>query len=258
MLPMQLACLLSSLLPLVEELEPVVRDLDLLELFGGEQMITREARKASLEARAFDKRYAKDGSQDLLLQQGFRTALAKVLRVKEHGTVWGAPWCGPWTFINRSGTGRSRNNPAGDPTVERVAYSNKLTTLLVMLFLVAWARSVNIIMEQPCSSLMRFYSPMKEFLETCMTFSQSTYLGAFGAPSVKPIMLFGSSDGIKALARSRPTGLLKLTRKENGRVNGDATALRASQAYPRGFGTAVAKVINTHFKTKPKTDRFKP
>ena len=153
-LPCVLVVLLASTLPLIEQHEPIRRDLDSVELFAGEQQITLNARSIGLNARSFDKRYRCDGGMDLLQHEGFLVALKLVLRLKSGGNLWGAPWCGPWIFVNRAGTGRTRETPAGDVSVGRVRYSNSMVVLTVILYLVAWHRGCHIMNEQPPSSLM--------------------------------------------------------------------------------------------------------
>ena len=127
----------------------------------------------------------------------------------------------------------------------------------VLLCLCAWMRSVNIIIEQPPSSLMNYFSPMKELIEACLPHKIMTYLGCFGARTPKPVCLYSTCADILCLARPPPRHMSeRLTTRQGSRVNGNATALRCSQSYPKKFGRAVALVVKKRLKVKSRSVFF--
>ena len=170
-------------------------------------------------------------------------AFSLAMRVRPHGTVWGAPKCTDWVFIARHGTGRTKRDPGGNVRVPRVARSNRMTVLVSMLYLLAWMRSCHVFLEHPISSLMVHYSPMQELVSSVMKNSVVTYLGAFKAESVKPVKLWSSTPLIAGLKRTRPSAMAKLVVKKGTSVTGKKDVLRASQAYPNLFGKAVSNIV---------------
>ena len=117
--------------------------------------------------------------------------------------------------------------------------------LVAMLFLLAHNRNVNLFLEQPLTSLMPRFSPMKEVIEFCLEHKQMVWLSAFGAPSDKPLSIFCSSPAVASLKRSKPhNASSKLyVRNARGKCTGCSKALKESQAYPQAFGEAVAQIV---------------
>ena len=79
-------------------------------------------------------------------------------------------------------------------------------------------------------------------------FKVTTWLGAFGAESPKPVQLWCSSKRYQALARPRPRAKATVKLVDElaaGRFRGRKGALKCSQTYPSTFGAAVAALAVT-------------
>jgi len=79
-----------------------------------------------------------------------------------------------------------------------------------------------------------------------LRYSQCSFMGAFGGDTLKPLNIMSTDPEVEMLARPKPKKQKTLTtRGKNGSVNGKTSALSSSQAYPMGFGKAVAHVYKT-------------
>jgi hypothetical protein len=125
-----------------------------------------------------------------------------------------------------------------------VLNANRMVILLSLLFSVAYCRGVRLFMEQPCSTVLHYFPPMSTIIKHCLQHKVLTYMGKFGAESAKPVLIWSSVPEVMQLKRKRPVDLDKLTIKDGDRVTGINSKLRHSQAYPPGFGEAVAQVCN--------------
>jgi hypothetical protein len=226
------------------EKEPAERDLDSVELFAGQMQITRHMIKSGWRSVSYDKAYHGDESEDLCTMLGFENALRLVLRLRPHGSLWAAPVCSTWGFIGRSGTGRSASNAMGDNSVPRTRYANRMVVLTTMLMLLAYIRNAHVWIEQPSSSLMPVFSPLKEFLDFACGYSVTTFLQAFGSKSLKPLCIRCSAEEVMRLRRQRPhVRGENLATTKGTMVTGKRKQLRESQAYPPLFGKAVSEAM---------------
>ena len=193
---------------------------------------------------AFDKQYYTDDTEDITTSRGFNRALRLVLRLKCGASLWAAPVCSSWGFVGRSTTKRSRWNPRGCRFNHRVLHANSMVVIVTMLFMLAYTRGVHCWLEQPTSSLMASISPMTEFLKVAMPHRQTVWLGAFGASSQKPLLVWCTSPVVTLLARPKPVHCKqRLCRKVKGRYYGKKADLTGSSAYPAAFGRAVARLM---------------
>ena len=240
--PILLALLLTHLDPIQKALTQVDdRDLASVELFSGDQAISRAVRAAGYEAANFD---VKDNRlNDLSTFTGFQLALGLVARLRVAGMCWAAPVCSSWVWVGRSQTQRTAQNPAGDRKNKLVSKANQMVDYTCLLLLVAFTRGANIYLEQPNSSLLPQYPVAKSFFEWAQLQRVPTYLGSFGCASQKPILVFTNNAGATGLKRKRLPGKSHLvTRDASGAVTGKSTELKESQAYPEAFGQQVAKL----------------
>ena len=110
------------------------------------------------------------------------------------------------------------------------------------LFCVAYMRNVVCFMEQPTSTILHLMGPMKEVIKYLLRFKCTTWLGAFGTSSSKPISVWSSSKQVMLLKRKPPRDKESLVIRNNGSVTGKRKELSESQAYPVEFGESVAAV----------------
>ena len=179
----------------------ITRDLASVELFAGRMEITGFMLSQGQAWVSFDKSYYSDSTEDITTQHGFERALALVMRTKKYRSLWSAPVCSSWGFIGRSATRRSSTNPAGDLFNSKVAHANRMVILTAMLIMLAHSRQVWCWLEQPMSTVMMHFSPMKETIAYIMEFSQAVWLSAFGASTAKPLRIWCSSPLVHGLKR---------------------------------------------------------
>ena len=222
----------------------VTRDLDSLEFMSGQAEITKAYGKLGAKCVGFDKSYADWDGCNINTPTGFNRAMSFALRVKRHGSVWAAPVCASWIWIARSGSGRSAKTPGGDTGIDRVRDGNMMVVRLVMIFLVCWARGVHLWLENPMSTIIHEFSPLKELLLCIMPFKVTTEMSAYGTEVSKPLMFWSSCKAVMSLYR-QPVKVTQTlcTRNQNGGVTGKRAALKLSQAYPPDFGKAVARIF---------------
>ena len=240
-----LSALLVQILLWCTKLEPARRDLDSVELFGGDMAITRGMFDLGCKSVSFDKKYYPSDKEDFLTRAGFTRALALTLRIKPGGSLWGAPVCSSWGWIGRSTTKRNAHMPWGDLFNPSVKRSNRMVVLLVMLFLLSVSRGVHVWLEQPASTIMKFFTPMKEFLETYM-YEQQVWPKSYGSKTMKPLSIWSSSEAVHGLKRYKPRPGVRLSKPARcGGTTGIAKELKESSAYPAAFGKAVAMLMKT-------------
>jgi len=218
------------------------RNTDSLELFSGLRAITNSASDMGMIAYGYDKEDGPSLANNILSDQGYKKALKLVCSIKPGGFLWAAPECSSWIWVSRSGSGRSSYLPDGDITIPRIDKANRMVSRVVSLMLLAWSRHVHIFLEQPISSVMNFISPLKEFIASCLLFCTVTYLGAFGAKTMKPLNIWSTAKEVMGLKRPRPKSEKRLVKKKDGRTYGKAKDLHDSSAYPLLFGRAVAEI----------------
>ncbi len=129
-----------------------------------------------------------------------------------------------------------------------------MVSRLILLIFIYTIRGVLWFVEQPAGSLMEHH-PKFIWLGTIVPIYRIRLkMGEFGAPTEKPTLLFSNNKAAlnrildyktRKWNRAMKThGLVSNYIDANGvkRVSGDMKNLKKSQAYPRGFGEAVAKV----------------
>ena len=242
----QLHPVLAPLLLNVEQYieNACVRDLDSVEFMSGQAEITRAHGNLGAKAVGFDKSYNAWDGCDINTPNGFQRAMQFALRIKRHGSIWAAPVCSSWIWISRSGSGRNSKTPGGDTRLNRVRSGNIMVVRLVLIFLVCWVRGVHLFLENPMSTIIHQFSPLKELLECLMPFKETVHMGPYGTEVSKPLLIWSSCKAITSLWRKPvKVGKTLAIRNENGGVTGKKDELKESQAYPPDFGKAVAKLF---------------
>ena len=139
----------------------VVRDVDVVELWSGVEAVTRAARQRHFHAISFDIARVPGltdvdgaGSEDITTEFGFRKALSLVARIRSAGLLVEAPVCSSFVFPNSSNTKRKHDNIAGDIMYPPVQLGNLMANIAAFLLVVAIARGVHGVLENPAGSLM--------------------------------------------------------------------------------------------------------
>ncbi|CAL1126026.1 unnamed protein product [Cladocopium goreaui] len=234
-----------------------MQDLQMLELFSGEQELTRQCRLNGIECRAMDIRKDKV-LHDLTSSRGFCLALLRLLRVQPNGMIWGGNPCASWVWISASTTKRrSREHGIfGDEGLEGVRVANCLAARFALLAMVAIVNGVWWSVEQPSSSCLP-KCPYVAHVMTNMapTWYLRTWMGAFNHFCSKPTALFGSwplleelkcrlSQAEQKSLRESSAGMYTKKRLPDGRVRvTGGKRLKESGAYTPEFGKRVAQLF---------------
>jgi hypothetical protein len=218
------------------------RDLDLVSLWGGCGAIVAVARGRGCNGVVFDIKQSPD--QDFTKPAGFRHGLELVFRLKPWGLLTTEPECSSFVFANTSGTGRRKDNPAGNESVKCVQRGNLFAREAVFFLLVALCRSVHCMLEQPPGSLMWVY--LKEVLDQ-LAFLMHDAIGHRCAytKELNP-NVFYKPYKFRASWQWQPDALQRCTclpqmhqplmiKGADGRVTGHKKHLKESAMYPLGL-----------------------
>ena len=69
--------------------------------------ITKASWALGLNSAAYDK--VLDTERNIITKRGFKIALRLILRIKPGGSVWFAPECKTWVFLNSAGNKRTED-----------------------------------------------------------------------------------------------------------------------------------------------------
>lgn len=122
---------------------------------------------------------------DWLSTWGFLIALQGLRHMAKHGLAWFAPPCSSWIWLSRGSTFRSGLNPRGALRFRKVREANRIARRLIYLLEYLVRKSCYFAVEQPMTSLLWTYRPVRRFLRRWNVFEVSIPLGQFGAPSEK-------------------------------------------------------------------------
>lgn len=229
---------------------------DFVELCSGEGHLTRALWAHGFHGKAFDVNYSKN--HDFLRTVGFIAVLLAVRNTKKGGMLFVAPPCSTWVFMSRSSTGRSWLDPDGCGS-KCVSLANVFCMRLLYILWYACQRGIYIVIEQPMTSVLFAWAPMRKFLMSIRARRVTFPMGAYGASTLKMTTLWGNLPDLtglwrplnrkllmEALARRNGiNGLVRKTVDKNGkkRVTGIKSKLASSATYPRGFGVAIARMM---------------
>ena len=129
------------------------------------------------------------------------------------------PPCSTWVFMSRGTTGRPRLRIRGSKYFRKVKEANRFVRRMLYILKYAVKKEIHFVIEQPVSSLMPMYRPLKRFLERHGAIQVSVPLGQFGSLSetlgvqfilcLRSCMLSGL-NGLGHMYGSGFTGLKKL------------------------------------------------
>ena len=226
-----------------------------VEFFSGEAAITRAMREACRQAASFDVR-DEPVFQNMLTSEGFVLAMLLVLRLVPGAGMLAAPVCSTWVWLNRGTSLRSSGRRLGDTLRQQVRDANCMVARVVLLAILTTCRGLVWIIEQPANSLLEKHPRFQLLLSRMPVYRITTYMQAFGGPSLKPTWLYSNSPLIDELAR-KPSGERSATRVEMVKAcgRGESTGrikytggddLKESQTYPREFGLALVEWYTRH------------
>ena len=114
---------------------------------------------------------------------------------------------------------------------------------VVMACALAHCIGVQSVTEQPMSSLIFTVPCFKRFISVSSSAATTTYLGAFGAPTLKPLRLIHNTTWAKELRRKKVGKQSKLFYRVGKNVYGRKRLLSASEEYPVEFGKALSSAF---------------
>ena len=225
------------------------RDLTCLDLFAGSGAVSKAFSESGHSTVSYD--IVIDPSCDFTSKKGFLNAVLLVLRLESGGLIMAGPPCSLWIFLSSSVHRRSDDCPEGDTSNRKVRMSNLIVRNLAVLLAIADSRGVFWIIEQPHSSSMWKYPPLKQYLDKCNAQRCFTCMGCFGHDLLKPTVLWGTLPSLEKLSRKKRQCLSSSSsevvrsrasryyhRSDSGGVRGNP-ALHDSASYSAAFGQAV-------------------
>ena len=236
------------------------RDHHVVELWSGVGSIVHGALQKGLTAVPFDKfrsSGATEVDEDILTRKGFLRAVRHVLRLMVGGLLWMAPVCSSFVFMNSSNCMRSVDNDwKGDVTYKPVIEGNLGAEIACFLWWLAWARGVEVAMENPSRSNFWKYPCIRELGVQAMPHSTLTHRCAwdtvpFGKRWLKQFKFWATGSWIERVARKcscpgkEHQPLVEVG--TNGSVSGISNNLRASGTYPRRLGRAIVDAWHGQF-----------
>ena len=228
-----------------------------IETFSGFGAITF-GMISKLDAHAVQFDIKHDNSHDCTSKDGITLWLQAIQFAKKRCLLWMGTKCSSFVAISSSKHKRKADNAYfGDTSKAFVRLGNGLMAVSSLLFFLGGLLDLVPVVEQPVSSCLPKIAPMRTVLTFGNACSTTVWLGTFGAPSPKPVKLWGSSPQFQALRRPKPdkensepsNSNAILTQKGISKKTGRATFsgkpnLTASEEYPFAFGLAVADVMH--------------
>ena len=225
-------------------------DLDFIEYYCGRGELTKAGLRHGLKGFAFD--VVLHPEHDALSVEGLALYLAALAGTKPHAMVWHGTVCSSFTVLCRAQSLRYADSMfKGDCTREFVVIGNGLASVSALTIFISDLVMALPGLEQPLNSCMPSFSVMNcilTFIDACKI---STFHGAFGAETLKPLQILSTSRRISLLVRPKPPCFQQqgndseglVSRSENGQFTGRKENLFQSQAYTPVFGRAVIEVF---------------
>ena len=231
------------------------KDLDAVEYFSGVATYYRACRARNFRSAKYD--LIEHGIwNNILTSEGFIAAVQLARRLKFHSLSSFATVCSTWIWVCRGSTRRSQEEPLGaEPRSQCVTDANWMVARVTMIWMLIVASGGFFLLEQPGSSLMCLHPRVNAFalaLEKCgQSFHHiSTWMGMFGGETPKRTRLWSNSHHVTMLKRKLKKDLFTKSttctrdpiRAAAGlsSINGNGKTLHETQAYPEGYGHAVA------------------
>ncbi|CAL1174247.1 unnamed protein product [Cladocopium goreaui] len=146
---------------------------------------------------------------DLLTTFGFILAVNYVRHVVRAGVAWFAIPCSSWVFMSQGSTKRHVLRPKGSTKMRSTSEGSRLARRLMYLMELCYRKGIFYVVEQPISSLLFQYGPMRKMLRRHGACRVTTWLGAFNAQTLKPVVLWGTCPFLEKLI-AQPSKLKRM------------------------------------------------
>ncbi len=223
--------------------------------------VTKEFAAEGLKAVPFEIDLFKGtDTMDVLSPAGYALAVRLALRTKPSilksvpaSMSLMATVCSTWVWVNRGTSKRSGWNPLGDQSLKQVAGANKMVSRMCLICRLLNARNVWWVLEQPQSSLMEKHPRFQELVADSDVYEARFSMQIHGAETRKPTVAYSNRPEVIELTKGKSSAMRKLTKADlqiivksvryDGKVQiKGGKDLKATQAYPRGFGQKLVRM----------------
>ena len=227
----------------IREQMPCDRLYDFVEFFCGQGNLSAALLHLGLFGASMDKCH--DPMHDVTTAAGLRLWIDVLSQTKVGSLNWHGTQCSSWVSLCRCQSNRKLENQyLGDCSRVFVRIGNLQMEISSLLILLSHLVSNIFVLEQPLGSVMPLAQPMKCTLAFTGADKHVTWHGAFGGASPKPLQLWSTNPGFKAMQRKKPTKKNgKLTKQTGKSFTGNKAALKQSQVYSHEFGLAVGNIL---------------
>ena len=146
---------------------------------------------------------------DILTELGLVWLIRELITVLPRGTIWWGLPCCIWVWTARGHTQRSRRSPWGDRSRDDVRSANRMVSIVTALFKLLILRDVYHVCEQPSSSIVWAYKPMRQHLferpriGNVRLSGVHVWLGFWGHILTKGTHLVGIFPGLRKIKSKR-------------------------------------------------------
>lgn len=240
-------CSLEQMLTWVVErgfsaMESSLASLDFVEYACGQGNLSKALLKKGFQGCSLDIIW--DDAHDCLTAGGLLLWLECLQHLRRNSLVWLGTKCSSWVSLCVSQSERGpANNYHGNLDRDWVVEGNRLMLISSLIYFLSVCLGHFTSLEQPGSSCMVKHPWLLNVLSWACAQKHTTYLGAYGSKTAKPVQLWSTRD-LNALARPKPNLEESLaTREPGGGFTGIQPALQESEVYPELFGLAVANIF---------------
>ncbi|CAJ1372230.1 unnamed protein product [Effrenium voratum] len=238
--------------------------IDHLETFAGQCAVTKAEWQAGRKAVPFEILVGGD-CMDFCSPAGFANAVYQTLRTSPGGGALHAPVCSTWVFMSRGSTLRSPTRPLGRGDSQKVADGNLHVARCAVLCILAAAKGIFWLLEQPSTSIMETHPSFQKMLKILHVRKLIFDMKDFGANTQKRTILYSSHEEVDDLllhkhprkrCHSKEMVIRYTDSSGKSRCKGGRD-LKMSQTYPREFGHALSAVRTKNLKKiKAKAKKF--
>jgi len=235
--------------------------LGFVEFFSGKGMVSRAQMEAgkptvSYEVMQGGRRCA---NMDIMSSIGFAWALCCILRLDVDSFCCGilsAPVCSTWVWVSQGSTGRRPYRPLGWAHLPIIREANRMVVRVLTLMYLCQALGIFWLLEQPASSVMSQHPHFQHFISQQPVFQVLIHMSNFGGATRKATLLYSSHKWVSEINDYQTTPghtphekndmMVTWTDAKGRKKCAGGPGLKASQAYPYGFGQAVQRLMAAH------------
>ena len=164
------------------------------EDFAGAHALSKAVFEAGYACMARDIKMSR--KLDITSTVGFMAILQGLRCLAIGALAWLAVPCSSWIFLSRGSSKRTRLRPKGKRTFKKVSLANKVARRVVYLCHYIEKKGAFWCIENPTSSIINQYPPMRELLDRPEIREIRVNLGQFGASSMIHVCTFNMSNEV--------------------------------------------------------------